>query len=72
MLRSPPFCYFASVLIVSLTLFISKSYSSRDLTIFMISFISPFEIISVVPEPKMFFWIASSDADAVVSNPKGS
>ena len=52
MLRNPPFCSFASFLIVSLTPFINKPDSLRDLTIFMISSISLFEIIYViVPEP---------------------
>ena len=47
-LRKPPFCSLASYLIVSLTLFINKSDSSRDLTILKISFVSSFKIINVV------------------------
>ena len=35
-------------LIVSLTAFINKPYDWRDLTIFLISFISSFEIFSAV------------------------
>ena len=51
MLRNPPFCSFASILIVSLTRFINKPDSARDLTTFMISSISLFEIIgAIVPE----------------------
>ena len=46
--------------------------SARDLTIFMISFISSFEIISVViPDPKILFWIAASVADTDAVNPNG-
>ena len=44
---NPPFYYFASFLIVSLTHFINKPVSSRDLTIFVIQFIFSFEIINV-------------------------
>ena len=55
-LRNPTFCYFASFLIVLPTRFINKPDFSTNLTIFMISFVSSFEIINVViPEPKMFF-----------------
>ena len=36
----------------------------------MISFISSFEIISVViPDPSLFLWIAASAADAATVNP---
>ena len=43
--------------------------SSRDLTIFMIWFISSLEIISVVkPDPNVFSWIAVSAADAAAVN----
>ena len=45
---NPPFCYFASFLIVSLMPFINKPDSSRDLTIFMILFISSLRVINVV------------------------
>ena len=55
-LRNPPFCYFVLFLVISLTPFINKSDSSSDLTIFMISLISSFEIISVVtPDLNIFF-----------------
>ena len=54
-LRNPPSCSFASSLIVSTTHFINKLDSSKDLTTFMISFVSLFEIIDVaVPDPKIF------------------
>ena len=69
--RNPPFCTFTSSLIVSLTFSVNKSDLSRDLTIFVVSFISLFEIISVViPDPNIILWIAGSvaDADAVNSN----
>ena len=48
-----------------------------DLTIFIVSFISSLEIINVVhftkseglaPDPKIFWWIAASVADASVVN----
>ena len=49
---NPPFYSFASFWIVSLAPFITKTDSSRDLTIFMIYFISCVETISViVPDP---------------------
>ena len=68
----PPFCYFASILIVLLTTYINKPDFSRGLTIFIISFISSFEIIIVViPNPKIFLWIAPSVADATTVNPNG-
>ena len=47
-LRNLPFCSFALSLVVSLTPFINKPYSSRILFILMIRLISSFEIISVV------------------------
>ena len=47
-LRNPPLCSFASFLIVSPTSFVNKRDSSRDLTIFMISFISLFKFINAV------------------------
>ena len=46
--RSPPFCSFASFLIVSLIHFINDPDFSRDLTIFTILFISSFKINDVV------------------------
>ena len=53
-----------------LTPFINKIDSSRDLIIFMISFISSLEVIYVViPDPKIFFWIAASVVDAAAVNP---
>ena len=71
-LRNRPFCYFASFLIVSLTPFINNSDSSRDLTIFIISFISSLEINSVVkPDPNISWWIIAPVADAAAVNPNG-
>ena len=68
---NPTFYSFASFLIVSLTPFINKPESSRDLTIFIISSIFSFKIINVVaPNPKICFWIAVSVADAGAVNPK--
>ena len=64
MSRNPLFCSLASFSIVSPTPFINKPVSSKDLIIFMISFISSFEIVSVVMSgPKIFFWIPVSVAD---------
>ena len=38
----------------------------------MVSFVSSFEIISVaLPDPKVFFWVATSVADAAAFNPNG-
>ena len=52
--------------------FINNPDSLRELTIFMISFISSLEIINVVkPDPKIFLWIAVSVVDAAAVNPNG-
>ena len=69
--KNPTFCFFASFSVVSLTTFINKAASSWDLIIFMISFTSPFEIISVVmPVLKMAASVdnAAAAAAAVDSN----
>ena len=71
MLRNPPFCSFTSFAIVSLTTGINKPNSSRDITIYIISSISSFEINVVIPDTKVFFWIAASFADAAVVYPNG-
>ena len=65
-LRSPTFCFFTSFWIVSLTYFNNNLECSRDLTFFLIFSISSFGIISVVivPDPKLFFFIPASAADA--------
>ena len=63
---NPPFCFFGSFSIVSLTSFVSKQDPSKDstssssdyssLNIFMISFKSLFKNTNVVlPDLKMFF-----------------
>ena len=68
----PPFCSFASFWIVLLMFFINKPDSSTDLTVFMTSLISSFEIINVVPPgPNIFLWIAASVAEAATVNPNG-
>ena len=52
--------------------FINKPDSSRGVIIFMISFISSFEVINVVvPDPNIFLWIAGSVADAAAVHPNG-
>ena len=46
--------------------------SSRALAIFIVSFISLFETISVVvPESSIFFWIPKSIAHGATTNPNG-
>ena len=52
-LRNPPLCSLASFWIVLLTPFKNKPESSRDLTILIMSFISSFDIISVVNEGEL-------------------
>ena len=70
--KNPPFYSFASFLVVLLTPFINKPDSSRDLTIFIISFISSFEIINVVtPDPDMVLSIVASVAAVATVNPNG-
>ena len=56
-LRNPPFCAFASFLIVSLTPFNNNPESSKDLTFFKTSCISSFVITKFVlwPDPKIFY-----------------
>ena len=56
-----------------MTPFNNKAEFSRDLTIFIMSSISSFDIVSVVvPEPKIFLGIpASAAADAAAVNPNG-
>ena len=49
----------------------NKPDTSRDLTIFLISFISLFEMINVVTQDlNIFLQIAASVADAAAVNPK--
>ena len=68
--RTPCFCSFASFSIVSLMHFINEPYSSRDLTIFIITSISLFEIIdAVIPDSKFFFLMTAPVADGVTVNP---
>ena len=53
--RNPSFCYFASFLIISFTIFINNPNSLRDSTIFILSFISSLEIINVIkPDLNIF------------------
>ena len=59
-LRNHPLYSLVSCWIVSLTPFNNTPEFSRDITIFIISFISSFEIIKVVvPEPSIFFFNTS-------------
>ena len=51
--------------------FINNPDSSRDLTIFMTSFISSLKIIVVKPDPNIFLWTAAFVADATAANPNG-
>ena len=71
-LQNPPFCSFVSFSIVLVTPFNKTLESSRACTIFIISFISSFEIIKVVfPDPCIFLCIPASAADADAVNPNG-
>ena len=55
-----------------LTSFINKPDSLSDVTIFVISLFSSFEIINVVtPDPKIFLDTAASVADTAAVNPNG-
>ena len=55
-----------------LTPLINNPESLRDLTIFIISFLSSLEITCIVkPDSNIFLWIAASVADAAAVNPKG-
>ena len=74
--RNPFYCYLTSFIVVLLTSFINKPDSSRELTIFIIPFISWLEIINLfaksegrASDPNNFLWIAASDAAA--ANPNG-
>ena len=49
--------------------FINNPDSSRDLIIFMTSFISSLKIIVVKPDPNIFLWTAAFVADAAAANP---
>ena len=72
MLRNPHFCSFALFSVVLLATFINKPDSSRDLTIFIILFISLFEInIVVIRSPKILLCIQVSAADSAAFNPTG-
>ena len=62
--KNGPFHFFASILIASLTPFINKPDSSRNLTILITSFIASLEIINTkretkfegrVPDPNIFY-----------------
>ena len=55
--RNPPFCYFDSFLVVSLTPVINKPDFLRNLTIFMRPFISSFEIINVFSPTFTYFYL---------------
>ena len=72
-LRNLPFCSLASFLIVSLTPLNSKLESSRGLIILIMSFVSSFDITSVVlPDTKIFYvFLHLSAGDATAINPKG-
>ena len=79
-LWNPLFYSLASLWIASLTPSGNKPEYSRDSTIAIISSISSFDFISVVvcrvedeerPDPKIFWCIPASDADAAAVNPKG-
>ena len=63
--KNPLFYSFVSFSIVLVLSFNKILESSRAWTIFIMSFISSFQIIKVVlPEPCIFFWIPASIAKA--------
>ena len=65
------YCSFGSFLIASLATLTNKPHSSRNATIFIISFISSFEIIiAAMPDPKVFLTTSATDVASV--NPKGT
>ena len=65
--KDPPFCHFLSFLIVLATPFNKSLESSRTWTIFIMSLVSSFQIISfVVPKLFIFFLISASIAAAAV------
>ena len=70
--RNPPFYSFASFLILWLIRYINNPDSSSNWTIFIISSISSFEVINaILPDPYIFFWIATSTAEIPADNPNG-
>ena len=72
MVRKPPFYFFASFSIDSITTFINIPDSSKDLMNFMVSAISSFEIInSVVSNLRTFLWVLVSHAHCATVNPYG-
>ena len=67
--RNPLLCSVASFLIVSRTPFINKLDSSLDLINYFHNIINFFEIINVVvPDTKIFFWIAATVAYTAAVN----
>ena len=55
-----------------MTPFISKPNFSRDLTVFIRSFIPQFKIMNVVlPDLNIFLWIDASVTDTAADNPNG-
>ena len=73
-LRNPPFCFFASLLILPSIPSYNSSESSRDLTIFKIPSISLFDITSVIlwPDLQFFLCIPASAADTAAVNHSGT
>ena len=71
--KNPPLCSFVSFLIVLVIPFNKILESSRACTMFIMSFISLFEIIKVVVvEPCIFFRTPSSIAEAANVIPYGA
>ena len=68
--KNPFFYSFDSFLIVSLTALINKTRLYKRFNYFIVSFISPSEIIKLYP--KLFFWIGASVADSAAINPKST
>ena len=70
--RSLSFCSFCPFSVVLLTLYYKEICSSKDLTIFIISCISLFEIINVDMSDPNFFWIAAFVADTAAVDSNGT
>lgn len=71
-LRNPTICSFVSFSILLVITYVISPGSSGDLTIFLMSFISLFDItIVVVPDPTIFILLYDSAVKAATVNPDG-
>ena len=71
-LRNPTICSFVLFSILLVTIYVNSPGSSGDLTIFLMSFISLFDItIAVVPDPTIFILLYDSAVKAATVDPDG-